>query len=78
MFFFPPQREADEKAKAEAELAERLRIKDTTKEEFKPNSNYREKYERLIGKESAVQAAKPTTTNKQYGFGKHLDRIAVS
>nr|CAD7398303.1 unnamed protein product [Timema cristinae] len=35
---------------------------------FVPNSNYREKYEHLIGRESAKEAARVTQTNKQYGF----------
>jgi hypothetical protein len=38
-------------------------------EDFVPNSNYREKYEHLIGREAAKEAARKTQTNKQYGFG---------
>jgi hypothetical protein len=34
-----------------------------------PAKDYKEKYEHLIGKESALDAAKKTVTNKQYGFG---------
>lgn len=34
-----------------------------------PAKNYKEKYEHLIGKESALDAAKKTVTNKSYGFG---------
>lgn len=37
--------------------------------DFVPNSNYREKYEHLIGREAAKEAARKTETNKQYGFG---------
>jgi len=33
-----------------------------------PNSNYKEKYQHLIGLDSALEAAKKTETNKQYGF----------
>lgn len=36
--------------------------------EFVPNSNYKEKYEHLIGKDSALAAARKTETNRQYGF----------
>ena len=38
---------------------------------FVPNSNYKEKYEHLIGREAAKEAARKTQTNKQYGFGKY-------
>lgn len=37
--------------------------------DFIPSSNYREKYEHLIGREAAKEAARKTQTNKQYGFG---------
>jgi len=37
--------------------------------DFVPNSNYREKYEHLIGREAAKEAARKTQTNKLYGFG---------
>lgn len=33
-----------------------------------PNSNYKDKYAHLIGQEAALDAAKKTETNKQYGF----------
>jgi hypothetical protein len=38
---------------------------------FKPAHNYKEKYQHIIGLESAKEAAKKTETNKQYGFGKN-------
>uniref|UniRef100_A0A1B6G1H1 R3H domain-containing protein n=1 Tax=Cuerna arida TaxID=1464854 RepID=A0A1B6G1H1_9HEMI len=37
-------------------------------EKFVPNSNYKEKYQHLIGLDAALEAAKKTETNKQYGF----------
>uniref|UniRef100_A0A224XS18 R3H domain-containing protein n=1 Tax=Panstrongylus lignarius TaxID=156445 RepID=A0A224XS18_9HEMI len=43
-------------------------IDSKTEEEFVPNSNYREKYQHLIGLEAAKEAARVTQTNKQYGF----------
>ena len=42
---------------------------------FVPNSNYKEKYEHLIGRESAKEAARKTQTNKQYGFGKYRANV---
>ena len=39
------------------------------KDTFIPTTNYKDKYERLIGKDSAKDAAKLTTANKSYGFG---------
>ena len=36
-----------------------------------PTANYKEKYEHLIGKVAAKDAAKLTTANRSYGFGKH-------
>uniref|UniRef100_A0A1B6D687 R3H domain-containing protein n=1 Tax=Clastoptera arizonana TaxID=38151 RepID=A0A1B6D687_9HEMI len=43
---------------------EARRIPDT----FVPTSNYKEKYQHLIGLDSAKDAARKTETNKQYGF----------
>lgn len=64
------------KAKQEAREREQeekeARTRNTSKKEFIPNSNYKEKYEHLIGKESALDAARKTETNKQYGFGKEI------
>lgn len=38
--------------------------------EVVPNSNYKDKYVHLIGQDSAIEAAKRTKSNKNYGFGK--------
>lgn len=54
----------DLESKLEAEYA----LKKT--EKFVPNTNYKEKYQHLIGLDAALEAAKKTETNKQYGFGK--------
>lgn len=35
-----------------------------------PNSNYKDKYAHLIGQDAAIEAAKKTESNKNYGFGK--------
>lgn len=48
----------------EAELEARQK-----KEVVIPNSNYREKYEKLIGKDAGKTAAQVTKPNKQFGFG---------
>uniref|UniRef100_T1J0U9 R3H domain-containing protein n=1 Tax=Strigamia maritima TaxID=126957 RepID=T1J0U9_STRMM len=56
-----------EKAKA-AKLAASNRVEDEKPAEFTPNSNYKEKYEKLIGKTSAKEAARITVPNKQFGF----------
>lgn len=37
-----------------------------------PNSNYKDKYKHLIGDEAAKDAAKQTTANRSYGFGKKM------
>jgi hypothetical protein len=47
-------------------------------EKFVPNSNYKEKYQHLIGLDAALEAAKKTETNKQYGFGKFMFRISFN
>lgn len=39
-------------------------------ENFKPSTNYKDKYSHLIGTVAAKDAAQKTQTNKQYGFGK--------
>lgn len=41
-------------------------------DKFAPNSNYKEKYQHLIGLDAALDAAKKTETNKQYGFGENF------
>jgi hypothetical protein len=47
-----------------------MQMSKNKKPQAEPAKNYKEKYEHLIGKESALDAAKKTVTNKQYGFGK--------
>ncbi|CAB3360659.1 Hypothetical predicted protein [Cloeon dipterum] len=54
------ERETEEKQQRELDLKKGP--------ETEPTKNYKEKYEHLIGKESALDAAKKTVTNKQYGF----------
>ncbi|XP_069699408.1 sperm-associated antigen 7 [Periplaneta americana] len=53
------QRELEKKQEEEAQKKSK---------NFVPTSNYREKYEHLIGREAAKEAARKTQTNKQYGF----------
>lgn len=36
---------------------------------FVPVKNYKDKYVHLIGQDAALNAAKKTETNKNYGFG---------
>ncbi|KAK7869517.1 hypothetical protein R5R35_002292 [Gryllus longicercus] len=62
-----------EKAKELAEKREREKkiAEEEAKrkpEKFVPASNYKEKYEHLIGKDAALAAARKTESNKQYGF----------
>lgn len=40
--------------------------------EVVPTSNYKDKYVHLIGQDAALEAAKKTKSNKNYGFGKDL------
>ncbi|XP_059468553.1 sperm-associated antigen 7 [Neocloeon triangulifer] len=54
------EREMDEK--------QQLELNKTKGPKVVPTKDYKEKYEHLIGKESALDAAKKTITNKQYGF----------
>lgn len=51
-----------EKREEEEEPSRRKR------EKFVPNSDYKEKYQHLIGLDAAKDAARKTETNKQYGF----------
>lgn len=44
--------------------------------DIKPNSNYKDKYAHLIGQDAAVEAAKKTETNRNYGFGMFITFIA--
>lgn len=62
-----------EKAKAlaaqkEKEKLEEPQVGQKRKQEMVPNSNYAEKYEKLLGKESGIAAARVATPNKQFGF----------
>ena len=41
--------------------------------DFKPSRDYREKYMKIVGKESGVEAAKITVPNKNFGFGKVVE-----
>lgn len=56
------------------ELENKLKAEEASRkpEKFVPNSNYKEKYQHLIGLDAALEAAKKTETNKQYGFGEWL------
>lgn len=40
------------------------------KNNFVPNTNYKDKYEHLIGKEAALEAARKTEATSSYGCGK--------
>lgn len=51
------------KAKEEAEYANSKK----RKENFVPNSYYKDKYQHLIGKEAALEAARKTEANSNYG-----------
>ena len=51
----------------ELEEQKRKAIKD---KDIVPNRDFREKYEKLIGKDAGESAAQITTPNKQFGFGK--------
>lgn len=39
------------------------------KENFVPNSYYKDKYRHIIGKEAALEAARKTEANSSYGCG---------
>lgn len=41
----------------------------TSTSEVVPNSNYKDKYAHLIGQEAALEAARKTESNKNYGIG---------
>lgn len=62
------EKEREIALRREREKAEELEYAKRGKEKFTPNSNYREKYQHLIGLEAAKDAARVTQTNKQYGF----------
>uniref|UniRef100_A0A131YYM8 Sperm-associated antigen 7-like protein n=2 Tax=Rhipicephalus TaxID=426455 RepID=A0A131YYM8_RHIAP len=56
---------ARERELAAAALAEQAK---QSSQESVPQSDYHEKYEKLLGRESGKDAAKITTPNKQFGF----------
>ncbi|XP_071944344.1 sperm-associated antigen 7-like [Antedon mediterranea] len=58
---------AKEKARLK-ELEEAELSSTSKKEKFVPATNYRDKYKKLIGEESAKEAAHNLTPNKQFGF----------
>ncbi|XP_063989544.1 sperm-associated antigen 7 homolog [Diachasmimorpha longicaudata] len=58
------QIDRERQAKEDAEYAKSRKRKDN----FVPNSNYKDKYEHLIGKESALEAARKTESSSSYGF----------
>ncbi|XP_012057988.1 PREDICTED: sperm-associated antigen 7 homolog [Atta cephalotes] len=55
--------ERERKAKEETEYAKSRK----RKENFVPNSYYKDKYQHLIGKEAALEAARKTEANSSYG-----------
>lgn len=60
---------AARKKAAEDEWKEKLEIERArTANKIQPKTNYHQKYEHLIGKEAALDAARKTETNKQYGM----------
>merc|ERR1711899_108087 len=59
-------REKYEASKRQEEEEERDRAKKEKK--FVPRTNYKQKYEHLIGNEAALEAAAVTDTNKSYGM----------
>ena len=56
-------------------MAERStpRVKDTAP----AGSNYKQKYEHLIGRDAGVKAADTMSTNKAYGFGRNNLHLSV-
>lgn len=61
------KKERENKAKEEAEYAKSRK----RKENFVPNSFYKDKYQHLIGKEAALEAARKTEANSSYGCGEY-------
>ena len=59
--------ERERKAKEESEYAKSRK----RKENFVPNSYYKDKYQHLIGKEAALEAARKTEANSSYGCGEY-------
>mgnify|MGYP004589857953 CR=1 FL=1 len=60
--------ERERRAKEEQEAAAKPRKR---KDNFVPNSYYKDKYQHLIGKEAALAAARKTEANSSYGCGKY-------
>lgn len=63
--------ERERRAREEAEYQKSRK----RKEDFVPNSFYKDKYQHLIGKEAALEAARKTEANSNYGFGKCFKKI---
>lgn len=63
------KKERENKAREEAEYAKSRK----RKENFVPNSFYKDKYQHLIGKEAALEAARKTEANSSYGCGKIIN-----
>lgn len=59
------QEERERQAKEDEEEAKNKKKKDN----FTPTTFYKDKYQHLIGKEAAVEAARKTETNSNYGCG---------
>ena len=59
-----------EKREAQKAAAERPSV-------IVPASNYKDKYEHLIGREAAKDAAKITLANKAYGFGMYIQIFCI-
>lgn len=59
--------ERERKIKEEAEEA----VSKKRNENFVPNSYYKDKYQHLIGKEAALEAARKTEANSSYGYGEY-------
>ena len=62
------QEDRERLAKEEREEARTKKRKDN----FVPTSFYKDKYQHLIGKDAALQAARKTEANSSYGCGKQI------
>jgi len=61
-------REKYEASKRQKQEGEEDRNRAKQEKKFVPRTNYKQKYEHLIGNESALEAARVTETNKSYGM----------
>lgn len=52
----------------EKEKEDQLKVGQKRKQEVVPNRNFAEKYEKLLGKDAGLAAARVATPNKQFGF----------